>query len=80
MELFRKKRTWVFLVIVGLLVFSNSCMKLRTSTVKIQRQFNKKGVPVQVNEYDFEGKTIRYVLTDKFPKKNHFSNMSGKSY
>lgn len=67
--LFRKKRTWVVLVIVGLLFFANSCMKLRTSSSKVQKQFEKKGVPVQVNHYDFEGKSIRYVLTDKFSEK-----------
>ena len=51
---------------VGILVLMNSCMTMRTSTKAIVSKFNKKGITPIIKTVSFEGKTLRYMMSDTF--------------
>ena len=54
---------WGFTLLVGMVLFINSCVSFHTESQKVERYFKKRQVPVRIHHIDFQGKRSRYIET-----------------
>ncbi len=67
-KFYKKKRTFVLLLIFVLLASANSCMTMRMSDKKVMKTFKKNGQTPKIYHDTFEGKQIRYIADKPFNK------------
>ena len=54
---------WGFSLLVGMILFINSCVSFHTMDEKAARYFEKRHTPVRIRYLDFQGKAVRYIET-----------------
>ncbi len=72
MKLKNKKRRYIKYVLVSLLVMIivllNSCLTMRSSTQSIVKAYEKKGFTPIIKKVLFEGKSLRYLMSETYDK------------
>ncbi len=69
LNIFKKKRFWFLLLLIGGLIFINSCVTMRKTDKKIISYFNKKNQTIIIKRDTFNNKTIRYIQSKKYNSK-----------